>query len=112
MKFDLKFIFDTDSQRMQAQEYMRQSIRHRAPIQLHTYLENVIPTNYMKSIAEMNGFDYKSDEFLSFINHLSEVPITRRLRTGSGNIEFFAMVKTPFDLKFVKKGGGGVILCK
>lgn len=100
MKFDLKFIFDTDTQRMQAQEYMRQSIRHRAPIQLHTYLENVIPTNYMKSIADMNGFDYKSDEFLTFINQLSNVPITRRLRTGSGNIEFFAMVKTPFDLRF------------
>ena len=100
MKFDLKFIFDTDTQRMQAQEYMRQSIRHRAPIQLHTYLENVIPTNYMKTIAEMNNFDYKSDDFLTFINQLSSVPITRRLRTGSGNIEFFAMVKTPFDLKF------------
>ena len=100
MKFDLKFLFDTDTQRIQAQEHMRQSIRHRAPIQLHRYLENVIPTNYMKAIADINNLDYKSDEFLTYINQFSIVPITRRLRTGSGNIEFFAMVKTPFDMKF------------
>lgn len=100
IKYDLKFMFDSDIQRIQAQEYMRQSIRHKSVIQLHRYLENVIPTNYMKSIAEMNGMDYTSDKFLEFINTFSNTPITRRLRTGSGNIEFFAMMRTPFDITF------------
>lgn len=100
ISFDLKFIFDSDIQRMQAQEHMRQSIRHKIPIQLHAYLENVIPTNYMRSIADINGYDYKSEEFLEFINRHSSVPITRRLRTGSGTMEFFAMVRSPLDLKF------------
>lgn len=100
MRFDLKFIFDSDMQRIQAQEYMRQSIRHKSVIQLHRYLENVIPTNYMKAIAEMNGLDYTSDEFLTYINQFSSVPITRRLRTGSGNMEFFAMMFSPIDITF------------
>ena len=101
MTFDFKFIFDTDVQRIQAQEYIRQSIRHKTPIQLHAWLENVIPTNYMKSIAEMNGYDYKSDEFLKFINQFAKDPITRRLRTGNGNYEFFAMVRSPLDMRFM-----------
>lgn len=100
MSFDLKFIFDSDAQRIQAQEYMRQSIRHKTPIQLHAWLECVIPTNYMISIAKINGFDYTSDEFLKFINTFSDFPITRRLRTGSGNIEFFVMVRSPLDMRF------------
>lgn len=100
MRFDFKFIFDSDMQRIQAQEYMRQSIRHKSVIQIHRYLENVIPTNYMKSIADMNGFDYTSEEFLKYINQFSSVPITRRLRTGSGNIEFFAMMYSPLDITF------------
>lgn len=100
MTFDFKYIFDSDVQRIQAQEYLRQSIRHKTPIQLHAWLENVIPTNYMKSIAEINGFDYTSEEFLKFINQFSKDPITRRLRTGSGNIEFFAMMRSPLDIRF------------
>lgn len=100
MDFDLKFIFDSDVQRIQAQEYMRQSIRHKIPIVLYTYLENVIPTNYMMSIAKINNMDYKSEEFLKFINMLSDIPITRRLRTGSGNMEFFAMVRSPLEMRF------------
>mgnify|MGYP007126011232 CR=1 FL=1 len=100
MSFDLRFIFDSDIQRIQAQEYVRQSIRHKTPIQLHAWLENVIPTNYMKSIAEMNGFDYRSDEFLKYINQFSRDPITRRLRTGSGTYEFFAMLRSPIDMRF------------
>ena len=100
MTFDLKYIFDSDIQRMQTQEYLRQSIRHKMQIVLHSWLENVIPTNYMKSIADINGFDYTSEEFLKYINTFSNFPITRRLRTGSGNMEFFAMMKTPMDLIF------------
>lgn len=100
MEFDLKFIFDSDVQRTQGQEYMRQSIRHKIPIVLHRYLENVIPTNYMMSIAKINNMDYKSEEFLKFINMLSNIPITRRLRTGSGNVEFFAMVRSPIEIRF------------
>ena len=53
----------------------------------------------MKTIAEINGFDYKSDIFLKYINQFSINPITRRLRTGSGNNEFFVMLRTPIDIK-------------
>lgn len=100
MTFNMKCIFDSDIQRIQAQEYMRQSIRHKAHIVLHKYLENVIPTSYMKAIADINNMDYKSEEFLKFINTFSSVPITRRLRTGSGNMEFFAMVRSPIEIMF------------
>lgn len=102
MTFSAHFSFDSDVQRIQCQEYMRQSIRHRSPIIGHRYIENILPDEYMKAIAVMNGLDYKSDEFLKFINTFTSTPITRRIRTGSGNVEFFAMQRTPIQILFTE----------
>lgn len=102
MTFSVHFSFDSDVQRIQCQEYMRQSIRHKAPIVGYRYIENVLPDEYMKAIAVMNGYDYKSEEFLTFINQFTTTPITRRIRTGSGNIEFFAMQRTPIQIQFLE----------
>ena len=102
MAFTINFVFDSDIQRIQCQEFIRQSIRHRSPITMHTYLENILPDSYIKAIAELVNLDYTSDEFLNFINSLTSLPITRRIRTGSGNIEFFAMQKTPIDMIFTE----------
>lgn len=102
MTFSAHFSFDSDVQRIQCQEYIRQSIRHRAPITGYRYIENVLPDEYMKAIATMNNFDYTSDEFLNFLNTFTTTPITRRLRTGSGNVEFFAMQRTPIQILFTE----------
>lgn len=102
MTFNVHFSFDSDVQRIQCQEYMRQSIRHKSPIIGHRYIENVLPDEYMKAIALMNNMDYKSDEFLNFLNKFTTTPITRRIRTGSGNIEFFAMQRSPIQIVFVE----------
>ena len=102
MSFSVHFAFDSDVQRIQCQEYIRQTIRHRSPIVGNRYIENILPDAYMQAIANINNLDYKSQEFLDYINRLSEVPITRRIRTGSGNIEFFAMQKTPIEILFTE----------
>ena len=95
-------MFDSDVQRIQCQEYMRQSIRHRLPIVGHRYIENILPDDYMKAIAFMNNMDYTSQEFLDFLNMFTTTPITRRLRTGSGNLEFFAMQRSPIEILFAE----------
>ena len=102
MTFSVHFSFDSDVQRIQCQEYLRQSIRHKSPIIGQRYIENVLPDEYMKAIALMNNYDYKSDEFLTFINTFTTTPITRRIRTGSGNIEFFAMQRSPIQILFLE----------
>lgn len=102
MTFNVHFSFDSDVQRIQCQEYLRQSIRHKSPIIGQRYIENVLPDEYMKAIAVMNNMDYKSEEFLNFINKFTTTPITRRIRTGSGNIEFFAMQRSPIQILFVE----------
>lgn len=102
MTFSVHFSFDSDVQRIQCQEYMRQSIRHKSPIIGYRYIENILPDEYMKAIALLNNFDYKSDEFLDFINKFTTTPITRRIRTGSGNIEFFAMQRSPIQILFIE----------
>lgn len=102
MTFSIHFSFDSDVQRIQCQEYMRQSIRHRSPIVAYRYIENVLPDDYMKAIAELNHMDYTSNEFLNFLNTFTTTPITRRIRTGSGNIEFFAMQRSPMEIMFTE----------
>lgn len=102
MTFNIHFSFDSDVQRIQCQEYMRQSIRHKSPIIGHRYIENILPDDYMIMIAELNGFDYRSDKYLDFLNEFTTTPITRRIRTGSGNIEFFALQKTPIEMMFIE----------
>ena len=102
MTFDIHFTFDSDVQRIQCQEYMRQSIRHKSPIIGYRYIENILPDEYMKAIATMNNMDYRSQEFLDFLNTFTTTPITRRIRTGSGNIEFFAMQKSPIEILFLE----------
>lgn len=100
MQFTIHFTFDSDIQKIQCQEYIRQSIRHRMTNVIYRYLENNIPESYLKEIARINCFDYKSEEFLKFLNTYSRQPITRRFRGGSGNTEFFWMNKSSVNITF------------
>ena len=100
MDFNINFIFDSDIQRIQAQEYIRMNIRHNVPINIFRYIENNIPDNFMDAISNITGFDKNSEEFLIYLNNRSREPITRRIRTGSQTMEFFSMQYTPLDIKF------------
>lgn len=100
MDFNINFIFDSDIQRVQAQQYIRMAIRHRVPIMIYRYIENNIPDNFMDAISNMVGMKKDSEEFLNYLNERSRTPITRRLRTGSQTMEFFSMQYTPLDIRF------------
>lgn len=100
MTFNTNFLFNSMQDRIQYQEYIRQNIRHRAPIVYNTYLSNIIPEPYMKVIASLVNMEYDSDEFITYLNNYSLFPITHRLRTGSGNNEFFAMMRSPIEIRF------------
>jgi hypothetical protein len=100
MDFTVNFIFDSDTQRIQAQEYIRQNIRHKYTNTVKRYIENNIPFSFMKTIADINNIDYKSDEFMRLVNVSTNIPITKRIRTGSQTMEFFALEKVPVDITF------------
>lgn len=100
MDFNINFIFDSDIQRIQTQQYIRMAIRHRVPINIYRYIENNIPDSFIDAIAHMTGFKKNSEEFLEYLNDRSRTPITRRLRTGSQTMEFFSMQYTPLDIRF------------
>lgn len=100
MEFNINFIFDSDIQRIQAQQYIRMTIRHLAHNIIYRYIENNIPESFMKAIAEMNHLNYDSEEFLRFLNDRSKSPITRKMRTGSGTNEFFSMNYSPIEIYF------------
>lgn len=98
--FNINFIFDSDIQRMQAQEYIRMNIRHMIPINIFRYIENNIPDSFIDAICQLTGFNKNSDKLLKYLNDRSKEPITRRMRTGSGTMEYFSMQYTPLDIRF------------
>lgn len=100
MDFNINFIFDSDIQRIQSQEFMRMNIRHMVPINIFRYIENNIPENFIDAIASISGFNKYDEKFLVFLNNRSREPITRKLRTGSQTMEFFNLQYTPLDIKF------------
>lgn len=100
MDFNINFIFDSDIQRIQAQEYIRMNIRHMVPINIFRYIENNIPENFIDAIAKITGFDKYDERFFVYLNNRSREPITRKLRTGSQTMEFFNLQYTPLDIKF------------
>jgi hypothetical protein len=100
LSYSIKFLFDSDVQRMQSQEFIRQNIRHGVPILVQRFIENNIPNHFMQAIASIEGMDINSQEFISFLNTVSEEPITYRIRPGSGNKEFFCLSPVQMDVLF------------
>lgn len=99
VEFDMIFKFNSEMQKLQAQEYIRQNIRHNSVMVVERHLEFNIPDQFMRAIAYIEKMDINSIEFISHMNKISNVPITHRVRPGSGNKEFFSLIPTKLHIK-------------
>jgi hypothetical protein len=100
MSFNVTFAFDSDVQTIQSQEHIRQNIRHKITNVLDRYLEYNIPSNFINAAAFIEGMDSNTVQFMDLLNSYSKNPITHRVRSGSGNKEFFVMEKTNLHVLF------------
>ena len=100
ISFTATFIFDSPVQTMQAQEHIRQNIRHQTVSTLNRFVENNIPSQFMEAMALMLDLPINSDEFITELNRISDTPITHRIRTGNGNKEFFSLTPTTLHTLF------------
>lgn len=98
--YDMIFKFNSEMQKMQAFEFIRQNIRHNSPMVIERHIEVNIPEQFMKAIAYIEQIDINSDDFLLRLNQQSNIPITHRIRPGSGNREFFVLMPATLHLKF------------
>ena len=65
-------------------------IRHKSMFDIFRRVPIILPKKYIINIAQFHGFDWKSDEFLRFMNSISNFPIVKRTHTN-GNLSFMML---------------------
>lgn len=90
MDIDVLIIVDTMNQQTNVFNHLLMSIRHRSQFTLFRRVPVLIPKKYIINIAKFHGYDWRSDEFLGFMNSISQYPIRKEIRTN-GNYMFFML---------------------
>ena len=90
MDIDVLMIVDTLNQQSNLYNHLIMNIRHRSQFTLVRQVPVLIPQKHIINAAKFHGYDWKSDEFLSFLNSISKYPIRKEIRTN-GKYMFFML---------------------
>lgn len=77
--FDIMIMEKTLDRQINLYNNMIMNIRHNSKFTLERIVLNPIPETIIENIARFHKYNYKSDEFLSFLNKISQYPIIRRI---------------------------------
>lgn len=88
--FDFQVLIMEQTQDRQLSTYNKllMSIRHNSKFMITRVIPMLIPDKHIQIIAHMHDFDYKSPEFLDFLNAVSRYPIIKRINPNN-QIMFF-----------------------
>lgn len=86
--FNIMIMEQTMDRQLNTYTKMLMDIRHNSKFLLHRTVPHLIPIRYITNIAGFHGMDYKSEDFLNYINSISEYPIIKR-SAPNGQIMFF-----------------------
>ena len=87
-EFDILIMEQTLHRQINTYNMLLMNIRHNSKFLLARKVPHLIPSRYIINIARLHGYDYKSEEFLSFLNTISQYPIIRRI-TPNGQYSFY-----------------------
>jgi hypothetical protein len=89
-KFDFEILIMEQNLNRQLNTYSRMlmSIRHNSKFLLSRTIPHLLPIKYIKIIAELYGYDYRSDVYLEYLNSVSRYPIIRRI-SPNGQYTFY-----------------------
>lgn len=100
IEFDIMIMEESMNRRDNTFTRMIMNIRHNSKFTLIRNVPVVLPMRYIQNIARFHGKDWKSDEFLEFLNSISKYPIIKRF-LGNGKpvfmmrYELHVYVETP-----------------
>lgn len=105
MEFDVIITTKTFMETINMMNYIKNRIRWELPITLDTSLESNISKNVFRLISKDSGipmFDEQGSikRFLDYCNSRSCYPITYKLKTSTGNDEFFRFYDALIDTMF------------
>lgn len=86
--FDIMIMEQNLDRQLNVYTNMMMNIRHNSKFMITRVIPHLIPLKYLQLIAQMHDYDYKSEEFLRFMNSVSRYPIIRRI-SPNGQYTFF-----------------------
>lgn len=87
-EFDILIMEQNLDRQLNTYNKMMMTIRHNSKFLLPRVIPHLLPLKYMKIIAELHGYDYKTEEFLTFMNSVCRYPIIRRI-SPNGKYTFY-----------------------
>lgn len=87
-EFDIMIMEQTLDRQINTYNMLLMNIRHNSKFLLTRTIPHLIPSRHIINIAKFHGYDWKSEEFLKFLNSISNYPIIRRI-TPNGQYMFF-----------------------
>ena len=88
-EFDVMFMENTLDRQMNLYNMLIMNIRHNSKFLLHRVIPFLLPIKYVRNIANMKNMDYKSDQFVAYLNSISKYPIIRRVLPNGLYMFFF-----------------------
>lgn len=87
-EFDVMIMEQTMDRQLNTYNSLIMNIRHNSKFMLPRMIPHRIPLVYIQHIAHLHQMDWKSDEFIHWLNTISEYPIIKRI-TPNGQYMFF-----------------------
>lgn len=87
-EFDIMIMEQNTNRQMNTYNAMVMNIRHNSRFTLTRKVPFLIPIQHIRNIANFHKMDWKSEDFLKFMNSISRYPILRRV-LPSGHYLFF-----------------------
>lgn len=100
-EFDIMIMEQTMDRQIDTYNMLLMNIRHNSKFLIERTIPHLLPSKHIINIANFHGFDYKSDEFVKFLNSISKYPIIRRI-TPNGQYLFF--MQQTLNLQFEVPG--------
>ena len=99
MLFDVAIVVESYNEQIDIGSSLKNQLIPDTPYYLNTPLESYIPNSLIYKLAEHLGIE-KGDlpEILYYLNTYAGVPITYKLKNGSGNNEFFMLYDTNIEI--------------
>lgn len=102
MNIDFILAFNTINEQINWMNYFQNSTQIGHPFLLVKPLETVLPKPLINEISYLSGIPvYKKEcvgPFLQYLNAISQDPITYKMKSGSGNDEFFRYSMAEMDV--------------
>lgn len=94
MTFSFTIICETQMEQHNIFGYLKNRVRQNSPFYLTTYLESQIPRTMMETLQKVTPMPIHDkngsvNDFVKYLNGVSYYPITYKMKTSTGNEEFF-----------------------